>query len=91
MDLLTDFISPIIEHDVTKWTLAFSIAAWLHSGRVKKEIKTQFVGIVDSINNLGVALRNDMNSQSDRIINVEQGVNKLTDRVSLLENKDVVK
>lgn len=87
MDLtpIYDFFGTAFSQDVTKWTCAFCIAAWVHSGQVKREMKKQFGFVVDSIDNLSVALRNDMNAQANRISSVENGVNKIIDRVDRLE------
>ena len=74
---MLDLLSAGLSHDVTKWTIAFCIAAWIHSGRVKKEIKTQFGTIVESINSLGTALRNDLNSQNKKIDDLAGRVDQL--------------
>jgi hypothetical protein len=70
---------------VAQFCLAFTIAAYIHSGRVKNEIKTQISFLVSALDNLGDALKQDLKSQHDRIENVETGVNKLTNRVAALE------
>lgn len=66
---------------------AFTIAAWLHSGRVKKEINTMSVGIISSVDNVAKALRQDLEVQSKRMDHIEDGISKLTSRVDSLEKK----
>lgn len=59
----------------------FTLAAWLHSGRVKKEIKLNFIALTDAINNVAVTLREDLNKHTKvledhglRIKNIEDKV-----------------
>lgn len=59
-------------------TLAmFGLAAWIHSGRVKKEIAAQTGNVVSAVNNLALALRQDLASQASRIDVVENRVDAL--------------
>jgi hypothetical protein len=80
--LLNDALS----HQVTQFTIAFSIAAWLHSGRVKKEIKNQLSGIATSLDDVAKALRQDLQAQSTRIAAIEHGIGDIIVRVDKLEN-----
>lgn len=59
-----------------------------HSEIVKREIKSQVVKITDSIDGVTKALKEELTAQSNRIINIETGVNQLTSRVDLLEKKE---
>lgn len=67
----------------------FTLAAWIHAGRVKKEIAANFQLVTDAINNVAVALRQDLSAQSSRIggleTKVEEGFTKITARVDALE------
>lgn len=72
---------------VTHYGIAFAIAAFIHSGRVKREIAGQMSILIDSINKLGESLRNDMNRQSQRIDFVSNEVGTLTSRVETLETE----
>lgn len=51
----------------------FSLAALIHSSRVKKSMSH----ITDAINNLGAALRQDLSMQSERIGRVEERMSKI--------------
>ncbi len=65
--------------------VAFAIAAWLHAGRVKQEIRIQMANVVDAVDNVAAVLRQDLTKQSERIGQIEEGLGKLTSRVSVLE------
>lgn len=45
----------------------FTIAAFIHSGQVKREIKANFASLTDAINNVAASLREDLRSHSDKI------------------------
>lgn len=76
-----------MQSQVVQFGIAFSIAAYIHAGRVQIEIREQLVGVADSIKDLGRALRQDLASQSDRIGNVEKNMSQLNSRVENLETK----
>jgi hypothetical protein len=75
---------------VAQFGFAFSMAAWIHSGRMKREIATQVASITTALNNLASALRQDLKSQSERIEKVEIGVNELRGRIYKLEGGEDV-
>lgn len=64
------------EHEFTKMTIAFTLAAWIHRGWMRKD----FQKLVDAVNNLGDAL-------GGRVGKVEDDISKLNDRVKNLEQK----
>jgi hypothetical protein len=74
MDLETvqNFLGAALSHDVTKWTVALSIASWIHSS----QMKGKFESVINSIDNLSKALSN----QTSRINNVESRVDNLEKR-----------
>lgn len=74
---IIDLVSSAMSHDVTKWTIAFCIAAWVHSGQVKRELRKQFTVIATSMDNLGIAIRKDMSDQARRIENLTGRVDQL--------------
>lgn len=75
---VSDLISAGLGHQVTQFTVAFGIAAYIHSGRVKKEIASQMGGITDAIDRMSDALKKELADHSERIT-------KLTTRVDVLE------
>ncbi len=85
MDWLTSeavsgFLNAAMASQVTQFGVAFSIAAFIHAGRVKKEIASQAGQITGSIDNLASALRQDLANQSERIGKVENRVAKIEDK-----------
>lgn len=87
MENLTDILSAVAGHQVTHFTFAFTMAAWLHSHQVKKEISNQFQKIVMSIDNVAKALKNDLDAQTHRLNQLETGVLVLAKRVDNLEGR----
>ncbi len=55
----------------------FTIAAWLHSGRVKKEIKLNFVALTEAINNVANSFREDLAKHGERLDNLAGRVEHL--------------
>ncbi len=60
-DVIMKYLSATMASDLTRQIFLFSLAAWIHSGRVKKEIKSQFETLTDAIhgveNKLGPAIQ----------------------------------
>lgn len=87
LEIIKAFLGEAISSEVAHWMLGLAIASFIHSGRVKKEIREQFVQLTDAIKDLGSALRQDLNAHSDRIGAVEKSVSQLADRVESIEQK----
>lgn len=87
LDIIKNLFGDAISSQVTQFTIAFTLAAYIHAGRVKKEIKAQFSHLTDVIGELGAALRQDLNTHSERIGAVEKNVSQLSDRIENLESK----
>jgi hypothetical protein len=80
-----EYFSSSLNHQITQWTIALFVASWLHSGRVKKEIKLQMSNLVNVIDGLGLALREDLKIQSQRIEKVEKSLENMDGRVKHIE------
>lgn len=87
MDGIQDVVVAIFSSQITHTGIFFTIAAWLHAGRVKKEIKTSFTEVVGSIDKVAIVLREDLAEQGKRIGIVEHSMDKLVSRVTDLETK----
>lgn len=61
-----------MQTQVGQFTVAFGLAAWIHSGRMKKEIKAQGQHFVDAVNNLTMALTTRIDKVEDRVQSLEQ-------------------
>lgn len=55
----------------------FTLAAWIHSSRVKKEIKENFMALTVAIDNVANALREDLKNQGERIDNLDSRVKNI--------------
>lgn len=75
-ETILNHLNVAMQSQVTQYVTAFSIAAWIHSGRVRKEIALQVGGLKDAIQDLGSALRDDLKRQSERIEKLEEKVFK---------------
>ncbi len=57
---LIESVKVFLGADLTHQAFLFSLAAWLHAGQVKKEIRTQFSSLTEAIhgveNKLGPAI-----------------------------------
>ncbi len=73
-------LSKTAQSQIAQAGFFFTAAAWLHAGRVKKEIKENFVIMTDAINNVALALRQDLAAQTNRL-------DILSNRVDALEHK----
>lgn len=60
-------LSLAAQSQITQAGFFFTLAAWLHAGRVKKEIKDNFLILTDALNNLGDALRNELRNHADQL------------------------
>ncbi len=71
-EFFKQFLNDAAQSQVATFTVAFGLAAWIHSGRVKKEIASQLSGITLALGNVAEALKQDLASQSKRITLVEE-------------------
>lgn len=90
MEWLTDeslrsLFGDAMSNQVFQFGFAFTLAAFLHAGRVKREIAEQGRSIRDAFNDLALALRQDLSSQSERIVRVEANVDRMNGRIIKLE------
>lgn len=78
-EAIQHFLSEAAQNQITQAGFFFTMAAWIHSGRVKKEIKANFEILTQAINNVADSLREDLKSQSGQI-------HHLATRVTILES-----
>ena len=79
-EVLTKLFGETMSNQITQLGICFTIAAWLHSGRVKKEIRANFSALTTAINNVAESLKEDLKAHSDKIDNLTTRVQKLEDR-----------
>lgn len=80
IDTVSAFVSMAFSHQVTQFGLAFTFAAWLHAGRVKKEIRSQMESMIEAVDKVAAVLKQDLAGQAARL-------SELTSRVITLETK----
>ncbi len=74
---IQEYGSKALSHEVVQWGVALAIAARIHAGQVKGEIRAQIGNLSSSIDALGKALRDDLKSVNDRLLNVETRLEKV--------------
>lgn len=83
-EVIRSFLGEAASNQITQAGFFFTLAAWLHSGRVKKEIKSNFASLTEALNNLADSLREDLKNHSSRLDN-------LTSRVQNIETNIITK
>lgn len=82
MDLDIDGISKLAEivgfKEVAHNLLYFVVAAWIHSGRVGREIKSQMAGLIGAINAVRDTLQAEITMQNKRIETIQLKLDDLT-------------
>ena len=63
-----NFFSDTAQSQIAQAGFFFTLASWLHSSRVKKEIKDNFSALTMAIQNLGGALRADLNRMQETLV-----------------------
>lgn len=76
------FFSETAQNEIVKAGFFFMIAAWLHSSRVKKEIRENFISLTEAINNVAKTLRDDLNAQARILANHGQRLETLEVKLS---------
>ncbi len=80
-DVIQDWAQKAMSHQFTQMTIAFMAASWLHSGRVKKEIKQAFVGLTDAIDNVAnkvtnelAGIKKEIHGLDERVVHIEETI-----------------
>lgn len=66
--------------EVSHNLLYFFVAAWIHSTRVGKEIQKQMSGLISAINAVRDTLQAEISLQNNRIDQMNDRIEKLTQR-----------
>ena len=85
------FLSEAMQSRIAQYGVCFAIASFIHSGRVKKEIKNNMVAftaaMTTAIDGVSHALREDLKKQTDTLKGVSDKVDNVSKRVEVLEGK----
>lgn len=74
---LVGVMSQAAQSQIAQAGFFFTLAAWIHSGRVKKEIKLNFTTLTEAINNIAKTLREDLEKHGKRLDSLEGRVQTL--------------
>lgn len=85
IDSMTSLLSQGLQSDYAKMSFAFTMAAWVHSGRMKKEIKANFTELTAAINAVASAFKKDLEAQSKIIQDQTNLLAATISRVEVLE------
>jgi len=77
IELVKEVLSESTKGELAKYGLLFIAASWIHSSRVKKEIKESFAGLTDAINNVAQSFSKDLKVHSERLDNMATRVGNL--------------
>ena len=84
MDLDVDAMAKLAEavglKEVVHNLLYFAVAAWVHSGRVSKEIQKQMAGLINAINAVRDTLKADITLQNTRIEKMQNKIDELSSK-----------
>jgi hypothetical protein len=86
IEAIVSHLSDSSKNEFTKSLFIFSLAALIHSGRMKKEIRANFEMLVTSIDNVSTALKEDLAKQSKILSSHGDRLDGLTNRVGQLES-----
>ncbi len=87
-EIIIGFLGEMAATEYAKTAGIFALAAWIHSGRVKSEIKAQCGPLTQAVREMGEALRQDLSVLSERTGKVEEGLSNLKNRVIIIETKE---
>ncbi len=85
----THYLSATANNQIAQAGFFFTAAAWLHANKVKKEIKANFSGLTDAINQVASALRQDLSAHANRIDSLVVGQTELKTEVTEIKSRVV--
>lgn len=84
---LVQNMSVVAQNQIAQAGFFFTLAAWIHSGRVKKEIKDSFSSLTEALNSLSDALRKELKIHTDQLSDHAIKLDKLKEHVQELQGK----
>lgn len=81
IDSAKDLAEKFFGHQFTQMTLAFMAASFIHSGRIKKEIKLAFVSLTSAIDNVAERVTNELSGIKKEIKNLDERVGHIEKKV----------
>ncbi len=74
---IVQHMSMVAQSQIAQTGFFFTLAAWLHAGRVKKEIKESFTSLTLALNDLSAALRQELKIHSEELADHANKLDKL--------------
>ncbi len=68
-EMVKHFLSETAQSQIAQAGFFFTVAAWLHAGRVKKEIGKNFTGLTNAISDVSTAFRQDLEELRKILVN----------------------
>lgn len=91
--VVTSFFSQASQSQIAQAGFFFTLAAWIHSGRVKKEISKNFGALTAAINNVATtstaAINNVATTLSDELKSQAKILANHGQRLETLESKNI--
>lgn len=84
---ISTFLGNMAGNEIAQTGFLFTVAAWLHSGRVKKEIKDNFSSLTTAINNVAESFKQDLKAHSDTLKVHSEAINELRQAINTMKNK----
>lgn len=86
-DQVVALLGDVASNKIAQSGFFFTLAAWLHAGRVKKEIASQFQLVTTSINSVAQTLGASLNVQQEITSTLVKDVSELKTDVSEIKSK----
>ncbi len=86
-NILVQHMSLIAQSQIAQTGFFFTLAAWLHAGRVKKEIKESFSGLTNSLNDLSAALQQELKIHAAELADHANKLDNLGKSVAVLQSE----
>lgn len=77
--------SDIANNQIAQAGFFFTLAAFIHAGRVKTEIRAAFSSLTDSINSLGTTLSQQLKNHESMLSDHKEKLDKLGEAVTELQ------
>lgn len=86
-ELIQKFFGEAASNQIAQTGFFFTVAAWLHSGRVKKEIRENFSILTDAINNVADSFKEDLKKHSNELANLSLRVQNVENNLNITKEK----
>jgi hypothetical protein len=82
-EIIKSFFGEAAGNQMAQAGFFFTMAAWIHAGRVKKEIKSNFLGLTTALNNIADSFREDLKKHSERLDNLSSRIENIENNIQI--------